>query len=281
MMKAPKSPLSIAFRALAAVAVCLWVVSCVFPFVWMMYSSLKTEPEFARSILSLPSRLNFGNYRSVIQKSQILHLYANSLINVCVSIPLLIFVSFLIGYILARYQFRGKSALRLFLAFGLLIPIHGLLVPLFIQLNFLKMLNGRFTLILPYVATGIPVSVFLIEGYVGTVPFEIEEAAMIDSCNLFQRVFMFVFPLCTPILAVDIILHFLSYWNEFPFALVLNSGIKYRTIMLGMTIFEGQFTQIYTEKMTFLTLAVLPILIIYLYFNKKIIQGMTAGAVKG
>jgi len=281
MRKAPAASLTVAFRLLVGLTVVLWVVSCVFPFVWMIYSSFKTEPEFARNIMALPASVNLANYGSVLAKSQIFRLYANSLVNACVSIPLLIVVSFLIGYALARFDFRGKGALRMFLFFGLLIPIHGILVPLFIQFNFLGMLNRRLTLIIPYVATGIPVSVFLIEGYVATIPFEIEEAAMIDSCSLPQRIFRFVFPLSAPILAVDVILHFLAFWNEFPFALVLNSGMKFRTVMLGMTIFEGQYSQMYTEKMAFLTLAVLPVLVAYLFFSRGIIQGMTAGAVKG
>jgi len=261
--------------------VILWSLTCVFPFAWMIYSSFKTEPEFLRNTLRLPRAPHFGNFASVIAKSDILRLYFNSLFNTVASIPILLFVAFLLGYAFARYRFRGKGLVKMFLVFGLLIPIHGILVPLFIQFNLLGLLNNRFTLILPYVATGIPVSVFLIEGYVRTIPFEIEEAALMDSCTLFQRIFLFVFPLSRPILAVDVILHFLAYWNEFPFALVLNSSKEFRNIMLGMTIFEGQYSQQYTEKMAFLTLAILPILVIYVYFNRKIIEGMTAGAVKG
>lgn len=181
-MKRPLRPASI-FLWLAAIA---WAISCIYPFVWMVYSSFKTEAEFARNTFSLPRVVDFGNFVQVIGKTDLLRLYFNSFINTAVSIPILLFTTFLIGYAFARYEFKGKGILRMFLVFGLLIPIHGLLVPLFIQFSALGMLNKRLTLILPYVATGIPVSVFLIEGYVRTIPYEIEEAAIIDSCNLFE-----------------------------------------------------------------------------------------------
>ena len=267
--------------AVLQLLIMLWVLTCIFPFVWMAYSSLKTEPEFARNIMALPAVPSFSNYLTVFSKTNLLRLYFNSIRNVLISMPILILCSFTIGYTFSRYTFRMKQMLRIFLVFGLLIPIHGILVPLYIQFNFLSLLNHWFTLIIPYVATGMAVSVSLIEGYISNIPYEIEEAAIIDSCSLFQRIFLLVLPLSSPILAVDIILHFLAYWNEFPFALVLSSGEEFRTIMLGITVFEGQYSQIFTEKMAFLIMVILPIICIYVLFNKKIIQGMTAGAVKG
>ena len=276
-----RSAAAVTLSILAVLMIAVWVISCIFPFVWMVYSSSKTEVEFARNILNLPEAVQWINYQSVIEKTNLFRLYLNSSINAAVSIPILILCSFLIGYVLSRYTFKGKQLLRVYLVFGLLIPIHGILVPLYIEFNMLHLLNKWFTLIIPYVATGMAVSVSLIEGYIATIPYEIEEAAMIDSCSLLRRIFTFMLPLSSPILAVDIILHFLAYWNEFPFALVLSSNIQNRTIMLGMTVFEGQYSQLYTEKMAFLTLAILPVVVVYIFFNRKIIQGMTAGAVKG
>ncbi len=198
-----------------------------------------------------------------------------------VSTVIVLFLAFIIGYFLARFSFTGKKALTAFFMFGMLIPIHALLVPTFILFKKLNLFDQRFTLIIPYVAFGLPIAVFLFTSYIKGIPKELEEAAIIDGASFSKILFSIIFPVCRPIVLTIGILQFFSKWNEFPFALVLVNSEKYKTIPIGLRNFSGQYATNYPLLMAGLVLAIIPVILIYVIFNKKIIEGMTSGAVKG
>lgn len=256
-------------------------ISCLFPVIWMLYSSLKTESEFAISRISLPKELNFDNFSKAFEIGRMQDYFMNSLFNAVVSVIFIVIFSFFIAYFFARYDFKFKRMVYFIVLFGLVIPIHGLLVPIFIQFSSLGMLDNRFTLILPYVAFGLPTAVFLLDSFIKTIPIEIEEAAVIDGCSLIQRMILVILPLCRPIISTIIVLSFLSSWNEFPFALTLLTSNDFKTVPIGLTNFSGQYSTDYTQLMAGLVITVLPVIIVYLGLNKQIVKGMTAGAVKG
>ena len=256
-------------------------ISCVFPVLWLLYSSLKTSSEFNRDIVSLPQAPQFGNYIDAWRVSHMGTYALNSLFNAVLSLALVLLFSFLIGYFLNRFRFPGRSLLYGLMLFGMLVPIYALLIPIFIQFKDLGLYNQRFTLVLPYVAFGMPFSVFLVESYLSGIPREMEEAAYIDGCPFLPMLFRIMMPLASPILITIAILQFFSKWNEFPFALVLINKEALKTIPIGLMNFSGQYSTDYPKKMAALVLAVLPVLALYVTNNKRIIEGMTAGAVKG
>ncbi|MDD4495154.1 MAG: carbohydrate ABC transporter permease [Eubacteriales bacterium] len=278
MVKAIKHYIS---SILSNIILIIFSLSCVFPFVWMFYSSLKSSPEFNRSIIALPEKPIIQNYVDAFRISRMGTYFFNSIFNAAVSLVVVILISFTLGYFLARFQFRGRSFIYLFILFGMLIPIPSMMIPLFIQFKSLGIFDKWFTLIIPYVAYGLPFATFLVASYVRSVPEEIEEAAIIDGSGFLRRMFTIVMPLCTPILATVSILQFFRNWNEFPFALILVNSEKYKTVPLGLVNFSSQFSTNYPLKMASILLATLPIILIYLFFNKKIIEGMIAGAIKG
>lgn len=260
----------------------LFSVSCIFPIIWMIYSSLKTSPEFNRSIIKLPEIPVFSNYIDAFRISHMDTYYLNTIFNAVISLCLALLFSYITAYFLARFEFRGRTLIYYCILFGMLIPVHALLIPLFIQFKNFGLFDKRFTLIIPYVAFAMPFSVFLIESYLKSVPPDMEEAAVIDGSGFVRMLFTIVMPLCTPILiTVSILQLFTKWWNEFPFALVLVNSEKYKTIPLGLMNFSSQYSTNYPMKMAALVLAILPIIIIYICFNKKIIEGMIAGAIKG
>ena len=260
----------------------LFSISCVSPIIWMIYSSLKTSPEFNRSIIALPEKLIFGNYVDAFKISHMGTYYSNTIFNAAISLVLVIFISFVLAYFLSRFKFKGRNLIYFVILFGMLIPIHALLIPLFIQFKTLNMFNQRYTLIIPYVAFAMPFSIFLIESYLSGIPIDMEEAAVIDGCGFMRMLFTIVMPLCTPILTTAAILQlFTKWWNEFPFALVLINDEKLKTIPLGLMNFSSQYSTNYPMKMAALVLAILPVILIYIFFNRKIIEGMIAGAIKG
>ncbi|MYL36926.1 carbohydrate ABC transporter permease [Halobacillus litoralis] len=259
----------------------IFSLSAIFPIVWMIYSSFKTQSEFTLNILSLPSEWNFSNYVEAFKIGQLHNYFFNSVYISFISVFLIIFLAFIIGYMLARFAFPGRTIIYVLFLFGMLIPIHGLLVPIFIEFRSTGLLNQPYTLILPYVAFGLPIAIFLFETFIKQIPKEIEEAAIMDGCSTFQIIFKVIFPMAGPVIATATILSFLYAWNEFPFALVLIQSPELRTLPVGLTNFNGQYTVNYPQMMAAMSVTVLPVLIVYLAFYKKIIKGMTAGAVKG
>ncbi len=277
MIKVSKISGKVAFNTLMMI----FSITCIFPVIWIMYSSLKTNEEFMLDILALPKHLQFGNYVKAFIEGKMYTYFLNSLFNTIIPVMLVIFFSFSIAYVLARYTFRGRNAIYTMFIVGMLVPVYSLIVPLFIQFKTLGMADKLGTLILPYVALRMPLSIFLFESFIRTIPYELEEAAFIDGAGPLKTMFKIVFPMCMPVTATVLILAFLDTWNEFPFALVLTTKQSLRTLPVGLTGFYGQYTTDYTTLMAALVLSILPVIIIYLIFRNRIIQGMTAGAVKG
>jgi raffinose/stachyose/melibiose transport system permease protein len=155
------------------------------------------------------------------------------------------------------------------------------MVPIFVEYRIIGMLNNRFTLLPVYFSFGLPISIFLIESFIGSIPIELEEAAIIDGSSLVRTMFTIIMPLCRPVLATVIILSFMGTWNEFPFALVLIKDNVLKTVPVGLRNFQGAHSAKYTEFLAGLTISLFPVIIVYSVFYKKIIVGMTAGTVKG
>jgi len=259
----------------------LFAITAIYPIVWMIYNSLKTGAEFAQSIFALPMSLNLENYQAIFSTNRIFIALGNSLFNSVLSTTGIVVLAFIVAYFLARYRFPGRNLLYAFFLFGLLVPVYGLLVPIFIQFKSVGLLNNRWTLIPPYIAFGLSSAIFLIEGYIRSIPTKIEEAASMDGASLPQLLFRVIFPICRPIIATVGILSFLSNWNEFAFALVLLRDDALKTIPLWLNTFRGERTVNYTGLMAALTIASIPVILIYLVFREKIMQGFIAGSVKG
>lgn len=262
-------------------AMLLFSLTCIFPIIWIMYSSLKTKEEFMLDIIALPKNPQFNNYRTAFLDGNLSTYFLNSILNSVVTVALVCVIAFCIGYVLSRYQFRGRNFIYTLFIAGMLVPVYSLIVPLFIQFKQLGMYDKLGTLILPYVSLRLPLSIFLYESFIRTIPVEIDEAAYIDGAHIFHTMGRIIFPICKPVISTVFILAFLDTWNEFPFALVLITKDALRTLPVGLTNFYGQYTTDYTTLMAALVLSILPVIIVYLIFRKQIIQGMTAGAVKG
>lgn len=261
----------------------IFSLSCIFPLVWMFYSSLKEKRVFNADIMGLPTNPSFSNYVKILTNKDY-HIFQslfNSARTTILSVVVIILFGFIVGYILSRFKFPGNRLLYLIFLMGMLIPIHSLLVPIYLVFTSTHMANQWFTLIIPYVAFGIPIAIFLVEGYVKSIPISLEEAAAIDGSSFTRTLFTIIMPICKPILTTVGIIQTFSCWNEFSFALVLLKDQRLQTVPLAMTQFTGQFSSDYTKIMAAMLITMSPIVIFYFVFSKQIIQGMVAGAVKG
>lgn len=263
----------------------LWIfsLSCIFPIVWMLYSSLKEKRAFNADIIGLPKEPTLVNYIRILTNPDY-HLaesMMNSVRTTVLSIVLIVAFSFIVGYILARVRFKLNRVLYVMFLMGMLIPIHSLLVPIYVVFQKCQISNKWFTLILPYVSFGLPMGIFLVEGYVKTIPVSLEEAASIDGSSFSHTLWTIIFPICKPILVTIAIIQVFSCWNEFSFALVLLKDVSLQTVPLALTQFKGQFASDYPKQMAAMLITMAPIVVLYFTFSKQIIKGMVAGAVKG
>ena len=261
----------------------IFSLTCVFPLIWMFYSSLKIKREFNADIISLPSNPTWVNYTRILTNPDyhIGESVLNSVRTTVLAVCLIVLFGFLVGYFLARFKFKGSRFIWLLLLMGMLIPIHSLLVPIYVVFNNLGISNRWFTLIIPYVAFGMPTSVFLTQGFIKGIPTELEEAAAIDGCSFSATMFRIIMPICKPIMATIAIVQTFGCWNEFSFALVLIRDTKLQTVPLAMTQFTGQFSSDYPKIMAAMLITMAPIVVLYFVFSKQIIKGMVTGAVKG
>lgn len=261
----------------------IFSASCIFPLVWMFYSSLKPKRAFNADIMGLPKDPSFINYQKIMSNKDY-HISQSMFASVrttVISIFFIVLFGFIVGYILSRVKFKGNRILYLMFLMGMLIPVHSLLVPIYVVFNKAGLGNQWFTLIIPYVAFGLPIAVFLVEGFIKAIPIELEEAAAIDGSSFTRTLFSIILPVAKPILVTIAIIQTFSCWNEFSFALVLIKDVRLQTVPLAMTMFKGQFASDYPKIMSAMLTTMAPIVVMYFVFSKQIIKGMVAGAVKG
>lgn len=261
----------------------IFSLTCIFPLVWMFYSSLKEKRAFNADIIGFPKSPTLLNYKRILENTDY-HLGSsmfNSFRTTLLSVALIVILGFIVGYILARIKFKMNRPLYLMFLMGMLIPVHSLLVPIYVVFNNCGLSNKWFTLIIPYVAFGLPVAIFLVEGFVKGIPTALEEAAAIDGSSFSRTLFQIIMPICRPIMTTIAIIQTFSCWNEFSFALILIKSPKLQTVPLAMTQFTGQFASDYPKIMAAMLLTMSPIVVLYFCFSKQIIKGMVAGAVKG
>jgi len=281
VMKSRNSPSRIAGRVFGNLIICLYSITCIYPIVWIFYSSIKTSRDFENDIIGFPKTFEIGNYIHVLTSGKIEMYMYNTVRNTIISLIFIIFFAFINGYFISRFKFPGRKMLYTFYMLGMLVPIHALLIPLYILFSRTGLANNWYTVALPNIAFNLPISLFLMESFVGTIPRELEEAAIIDGSGFSRTLFTIIFPLAKPILFTIGIISFFNCWNEFSFSLVLLKDQSLFSLPLGLTLFKGAYQSNYPRMMTTMVIAIVPALVIYIAFSKKIIQGMMSGAIKG
>lgn len=255
----------------------------VFPFIWMVILSLKTNSEIMFSPLSLPKSLNFDNYKNALETLDYLRLYSNTFFVCIISVVVEVIITFLSSFVLSRMVFQNKKIPKFiyeFLIMGLSISPFILLFPVY-KINVAMGLRGKLALIFPYIATSISFNTLLLVGYLKSLPTEIDEAAVIDGCNIWNLMLKVILPMTKPVIATIVIFNVLYIWNEFPFASVMLRDVSDYTLSMGASFFKGNYTVDYGGIVASSIMIIIPELIFYGIFQKNIVEGMTAGAVKG
>lgn len=279
---AASSPAS---RAAARVAIYLFLALLalvfLYPVVLMVLTAFKSTPEIFRNPFGLPDSWALDGFRNVWRRANFGTYLRNSLLITGASALLLLATAAPAAYALARYSFKLRGALFLFFLAGIMIPIRLGILPLYLLMRDLNLIDTPFALILTYVASGMPMSVFLLSVFFRNLPRELEDAARIDGCTELQTFRRIMLPLVRPGLATVVIVNVVPWWNDFFFPLLFLPSDTWRTIPLGMQIFFGQHLVDWSLVFSGMVLASLPLLVIYLVMSRQFIAGLTAGAVKG
>lgn len=263
------------------IALIIFAIVNLYPILWMVINSFKTNKEFSMNKLGFPKVLQFHNYVDAWQTADFGQFFMNSVIVSIVAVIITVFFGALAAFFLARFKFKLSGMIYGFFIFGMLVPIHATLVPMFILMAKIGLLNTKLSLIFPYIAFNLPITIFLLVSFMKSFPKDIEESAYIDGAGIMRIFFQIILPMTRPAIATTVILAFIQNWNEFVFALVLINNPSQQTLPLGLQNFAGSHHTDYVGQMAGLTMALIPIVIVYLLLEKELVKGMTAGAVKG
>jgi raffinose/stachyose/melibiose transport system permease protein len=265
----------------ASVLAAAAVIVSILPFIFMVINSFKSKFEMlTKGVFSLPASLNVKNYQEVLQGGFVGY-FGNSGIVLILSLFLILFIAACAAYPLSRFRFRLSGVIYGLIVACMAIPIHITLIPVFQMVKKAGIYDSLLALIGPDVAFALPISVFILTNFMKGIPVEIEESAEMDGCSKYRMFFQIILPLTKPGLSTLAIYNGVNIWNEFSFSYTLTQSVKNRTLPLAVWDFQGQYAMNTPMIMAVLTLTVLPMILLFIFAQDKLIKGMTSGAVKG
>jgi multiple sugar transport system permease protein len=269
----------ILYGSLVIVTVCVMV----FPFVWQVLTSLKSPGEMFQTPPSLlPEKLHIQNYRDVFTSGVPFHLYLrNSAVIAGMTTIVCLIIGSFASYVLARYRFRGQHFFLGILLAVAMFPQVAIISPLFLFFRDIGLLNTYPGLIIPYTTFALPLTVWILTSFFRELPRDLEDAALIDGCSPFQSFYRIIVPLAAPGMVTTAILVFIFAWNEFLFAFIFNTSNEMRTVTVGITMFPGLHEVPWGTIFAASTIITIPLVILVLLLQGRIVQGLTAGSVKG
>lgn len=270
-------------KAITYVLLIFFSFICVFPFAWMLISALKPKNEIRTAMPSIIIQApTLDNFKRVLLDAGFLNYIKNSFIVSVIACALSMVIAVLAGYALSRYfKKRVVKASNFFMMLSQMIPGVLLLIPLYLIMQRLKVLESYISLILAYTTFVIPLCTFMMSSFFDTVPISLEEAAEIDGCNKAHTLFSVVLPLSIPSLVSTGLYAFINAWNEFMFGYIFISTDKYRTLTPAIMLFKGANTIDWGGLMAASVVAVIPVTIVFLFLQRYFLAGLMSGGVKG
>ena len=269
-------------RTLTWLAAGIVVLNGFFPAVWILLTSLKTETELVRKPITWwPDAPTLGNYVQAFTHQPLLKYLGNSALVALGSTVVSLFVAALAAYAIARLNLRRRQLILTCIVASSMFPLVTLLVPIFETMRSLGLLNTYTALILPYTVLNLPVCTLVLVGFFQSIPKDLENAAMIDGCTRLGALWRVVVPLAAPGVFTAGILAFVNAWDEFLLALSLNSNASMRTVPVGITLYQGEFTFPWPVISAALIVAIVPVAVLIALFQERVVGGLTQGGLKG
>ena len=274
---------TIFFRWLVRAFLIAVSIFMLYPLIWNLYSSFKTNSEFLTNAFNLPAGLEWGNYMRAMQKSNLGLNVLNSVLVVLISLAVILVCVIPCAYCLVRYKFWGsKFILNVYMA-AIFIQATYIMIPLFLQMNRLHLLNSRISLAVLYAVMQFPFAIFLLSGFLRSIPHDYEEAAMIDGCSPLMILVRIIVPMAKPGVITVCMISAMAAWNEYPVALVMLMDEKKQTLPVGLAnLYEVQrYATDWGALFAALVLALIPTVALFLVGQKELVQGMSVGGIKG
>ena len=260
----------------------VWSLISLFPVYWMLTFSLKNNAEiFGENVIGLPQNWVWGNYTRAMNTGHMEVYFLNSLIIAVLTILITLVASAMATYAMTRLVWKGREKMNKLFMLGLTIPIHAAIVPLYVVLGKAHLLNSHAALIIPYSAFSLAMGILICTGFMGDIPYDLDEAAFLDGCGVWGIFCRVIAPLMVPAVSTVGIYTFLQCWNELMFATIFNSKEAYKTLPVGVQSLAGQYSTEWGPIGAALAIATIPTLIVYVFLSKRIQDSFIAGAVKG
>jgi len=269
------------FKKLGSVAIYVYALAALLPLIWMFLSAFKTDGQISQHPLGLPTHIDFSVFKTSWSDGG-LGLYAiNSFIVTFITTVIVVIFSSMAGFALSRLKFKGNKAISGLFILGLLLPIQAYFIAQNQIFDHLHLKDTRFALIIPYTAMGLPLAIWLVKAYIDSLPKELFEAARIDGASDLQTYRTLMLPIIRPALVNVVVFTALGAWNEFLLALLYIQNESLKTLPAGLLTYSSKYETNYQLLFAALTMVTVPMIVLYIAFNKQITRGLTQGSLKG
>lgn len=251
------------------------------PLLWMFSVSLKDNAELMAAPFSIPSAFHWNNFAEAWRLGKLGIALLNSVLVCGVTLLVSLVFGSMAAFAIARMRWKLSEAAHTFFMIGMMVPVHCILIPLFVRFAKLGLTNSRFGLMLPYITFSLPMTIFLLTGFFKSMPGELFESAAIDGCGIYRCFFRIALPLCRTGFFVSGLMTFVNNWNELLLAMVFISDPNKKTLPVTLTYFVGPYATNYVQMFAAIIIAIAPTVVVYCLFSNQIVEGLTTGAVKG
>ncbi len=259
----------------------LLVIVYLAPLLWCVLVALKDNTELINSPFAFPKNPQFKNFAEAWKKAYLGVALRNSFIACGIALVMTLFLGSMAAFSIGRMKWKLSKLTQTYFMIGMMIPIHCVLIPLFVQFSRIKLVNSLPSIILPYIVFGLPITIYILTGFFRSMPNELFESASIDGCSIYKTFFSIALPLSKTGLFVTGLMTFVGNWNELLLSMVFISDKMKKTIPVTLSYFVGPYKTNYVQMFAAILISIIPTIVVYCCFSNKIVAGLTEGAVKG
>lgn len=263
------------------VAMILFTVMCLYPLLWLFLASFKTNQELYFNTWGLPESWSLVNYVNAVVKGGVIRYFGNSVVIAISAVAVAVIFGTMASYAIARMHWKLSKIVYDIFLLGMMIPIYGLIIPLFSVFKSLGLLNSHLAVIIPQIALGFPMNIFIICGFMRSIPRELEEAAVIDGCSAIQCFWKVILPIARASVVTVAVVQFINVWNDLLLPRIFLTDSTKMTLPVGLTNFQAMYSTDYVGMIAAVIMTIIPSIIVYVLLHRQIMEGMVAGAVKG
>lgn len=263
------------------IALILFTVMCLYPLFWLFLASFKTNQELYFNTWGLPESWSIVNYVNAVVKGGVVRYFGNSVVIAVSAVVVAVILGTMASYAIARMHWKMSKLVYNTFLLGMMIPIYGLIIPLFSIFKTLGLLNTHWAVIIPQIALGFPMTIFIVCGFMRSIPRELEEAAVIDGCSALQCFVKVILPIAKSSVVTVAVVQFINIWNDLLLPRIFLTDSEKMTLPVGLTNFQAMYSTDYVGMIAAVIMTIIPSIIVYVLLHRQIMEGMVAGAVKG